>query len=401
MFKATTRTAGILGQNGVFVLPARLGPSRLEACATVCFAALILSLQSLWAMDTFNAPALKVNTRVVSIRQIEAIYSDSYALIQDKIRKGELNAALLSPAIQKAWTEALETATQDEIMDQLADKRRKDIMRMYIERAGAANVSGEHAVQRFKAEEARYTRMLRREMINAAGGEEELRQALRRRGQTLTEWENGLSRELFRRDVLSLELGPIVRSPAAARNFFEKNPDLFRQDEVWRLRRIRIAKSKFNSPEVALGAATLTREKILKGADFAEIASKVSDDPEYVQGGGLMTVNGRTDLPSGTFLIEERVAAALKDGEISEPFESGEYYLIVQRAGYRPLSTQKFEEAADRAEALAYSEKLRLRKRELFEKLKDQNYVEVLQKGPPANVLKGSGAEPGEFRAPK
>lgn len=368
---------------------------------TAILSAMLLLSLPVSAMDTFNGPALKVNTRTVSIRTIEVIYADSYALIQDKIRKGELNPALLQTAIQKAWTEALETATQDEIMDQLADKRRKDIMRFYIERAGAQNVSGERAVARFKSEEAHYTRLLRREMINAAGGEGELRQALKRRGQTLTEWETGLSRELFRRDVLAMELGPIIRSPAAAKSFYEKNPDLFKQYEAWRLRRIRIAKSKFNSPEVAFGAAKLTREKIVKGADFAEIAAKVSDDPEYVEAGGLMSANGKTDLPSGTFLIEERAVANLKDGEISEPFESGEHYVIVQRAGYRPYSTQKFEEVADRAEALAYSEKLRLRKRELFEKLKDRNYVEVIQKEPPANVLKSSGAEPGEFRAPK
>lgn len=336
---------------------------------------------------TFNAPALKVNTQIVSIRQVEAVFMDSYLLIQDKLRKGELKPASLGEAIRMAWAEALETATQDSIIDQRADRRRKDIIHMYLSRAGG-EVGSDRALEYFRREEEYYVRLLRREMVAAAGGEEELTKALKRRGQTMQEWEAGLPRELFRRDVLALELGPVVRSPGAARAFYDKHPEPFKQSEAWRLRRIRVAKDKFKSPEVALEAAKMVCAKIAGGADFEELALKVSSDPEFAGQGGLLTRDGKTDLPGGAFPAEEHIAENMQDGKVSEPVDCGEWYAIVQRVVFRPVKIQSFEEASDRAEALAYAEKLRQKRRELFEKLRHESYIEVLQKDPPEHLLK-------------
>lgn len=349
---------------------------------------------------TFNGPAVKVNTQIVSIREVEAVFADSYVLIQDRLRKGELKPAELGAAIRAAWAAALDTATQDRIMDQRADRRRKDIMRMYLARAGG-DLSGERALEYFRREEADCVRRLRRELVAAAGGEQELAQALKRRGQTMREWEAGLSRELFRRDLLALELGPTARSPAATRAFYEEHAELFKQPAAWRLRRIRIAKDRFKSPEVALEAAKMVRAKIAGGADFAELAAKVSDDPEFAREGGLLAREGKTDLPPGNFPAEEQVAAELADGGVSEPVDGGAWYLIVQRAGYRPMTVQSFEEAGERAAALAYAEKLKQKKRELFEKLKDESYIEVLQKDPPPQLLKATLGGAGEFLPPE
>ena len=339
--------------------------------------------------STSNGLAIRVNNQAVSIREVEMVFADSYALIQDKVRSGELSERRLNEAIRVAWEEALNTSAQDRLIDQRADKRRKDIIRMYTERGGP-QMGAERAKAYFEREEAEYLRKLRRELVSAAGGEEELRAALKRRGQTLREWEDGLSRELFRRDVMSLELGPIQRSPSAVRNFYENNPEFFRQPEAWRLKRIRIAKSKFTSPEKALEAANLVKSKIENGGDFSQVATRISDDPEFANQGGLLVRNERTDLPSGAFPAEEKIASALEDGQISAPVDAGDWYVLVQRVGYRKAVLQSFEEAADRAEALMYAEKLRERKREVFEKLKRESYVEFIQKDPPEHLLKGT-----------
>src|SRR5476651_2737875 len=85
---------------------------------------------------TFNAPAVKIDTDMVSIREVQLIFSDSYKLIQDKLRAGMLTPAALQKEIQRAWTEALDTATQDKIIDMLADKTRKDIIKYFVSRSG-------------------------------------------------------------------------------------------------------------------------------------------------------------------------------------------------------------------------------------------------------------------------
>ncbi len=372
-----------------------------HAAARVCTLIVVCVLcRNARAVETANAPALKVNTQTVSIRAVEVVYADSLALIMDRLRRGELSPANLEEAIRVAWTAALETAMQDKIMDQRADQRRKDIINFYIARAGG-NIGPDRALDFFRREEADYVHRLRRELVAAAGGESELRSALKRRGQTMEQWEAGLSRELFRRDVLALELGSVARSPAAARAFFEKHPELFRQEETWRLRRIRIAKAKFTSPQVALEAARLARERIVNGADFAEVAARITDDPEFAAQGGLLTREGKTDLPPGFFPVEEQIAEKLKDGEISAPIDAGNWYVIVQRVAYRAAKMPSFAESEERAEALAYSELLKQKKRELFEKLKHESYVEIIQKDPPAHLLKIVKQVSGEFRAPQ
>jgi parvulin-like peptidyl-prolyl isomerase len=347
--------------------------------------------------STFDAAAVKVDTSIVSIREVEAVFSDSYVLIQDKLKSGELSKGALGDAIRLAWTEALDTATQDKIIDNMADKQRKDLIQLFLARTGG----DASAYRRLEADEVR---KIRRELVSAAGGEDELKAALKRKGQTLEDWEKGLVRELFRRWVLYSKLGVMIASPAATKAYFDKHPEQFRESESWRLKRIRISKAgmgevKFTSPENAAAAAKFTYDKITKD-NFDEIAAKISDDPAYAKEGGLLTRTGKTDLPTGNFPFEEKVARELKDGEWSKPVDAGDWFIIVKREAYRPPSVQTFEKALDKAEALAFGEKLKQKKKELFDKLKSDAYIQVLQKDPPAHLMKMVENPEGDFVTP-
>jgi len=362
--------------------------------AGVAIACLVVLIgNELMAGEIFDAAALKIDTSIVSIREVEALFSDSYVLIQDKLKSGELNKNALGDAIRVAWQDALDTATQDKIIDNLADKQRRELMQYFLARTGG----DPSAYKRLEADEVR---KVRRELVTAAGGEDELKAALKRKGQSLSDWENGLVRELFRRWVLYSKLGAVVASPAATKAYFEKHPEQFRESEAWRLKRIRIAKSKFSSPENAVAAATYTRDKIGGGADFDEIAAKISDDAAYAKEGGLLTRSGKTDLPTGNFPFEEQIAKDLKDGEMSLPIDAGDWFVIIKRVSYRPPSVQTFDKAIDKAEALAISEKLKAKKKELFEKLKNDTYIQVLQKDPPEQLMKLVDTPQAEFVAP-
>ena len=72
---------------------------------------------------------------------------------------------------------------------------------------------------------------------------------------------------------------------------------------------------------------------IKNGADFAEVARKASEDPGSARNGG--------DLPwfsLGRMVPDfERVAFALADGEVSEPFQTSYGWHIVQRLEHRQL----------------------------------------------------------------
>ena len=69
------------------------------------------------------------------------------------------------------------------------------------------------------------------------------------------------------------------------------------------------------------------------GADFAEMAKRVSQDPGSAANGGLLPWIG----PNQTLKEFEDKAYALKDGEMSEPFLSPAGYHIILMKGHKQL----------------------------------------------------------------
>jgi peptidyl-prolyl cis-trans isomerase SurA len=77
------------------------------------------------------------------------------------------------------------------------------------------------------------------------------------------------------------------------------------------------------------------RERILKGEDFAVFASSMSEDSGSAVNGGDLGWSG-----PGSFVPEfENVLGALKDNEISEPFQTKFGWHIVQALGRRQFDT--------------------------------------------------------------
>jgi len=87
--------------------------------------------------------------------------------------------------------------------------------------------------------------------------------------------------------------------------------------------------------EKALQRAKELRERILKGEDFAKLASKESDDPVTKSKGGDL---GELSLDAAKWRIGEdalTVLPKLKIGEVSEPIESFNGYHIIKLEGKR------------------------------------------------------------------
>jgi len=360
---------------------------------------LFIGAPLLRAEEPFNTVAVKINTQGVSEREVELTFGDSLVLIQDKLRKGEIKAADLALEIRKGWNEALETTIEDKIIDQRANEKHQEIVRSILSRAGQY---GDQAKAMFERQVAFISRQLRQEMITAAGGEQELRAALKRRGQTMQDWEAKIPLELFRREVIGMELGRVVVRPTEIREFYDKHPDVFQQRDAWRLRRIRIAKAQFTSAENALRAANLLTKDITHPGDFEKHARnvKINDDPEFAEQGGLLTKDGKSDLPTGAFPFEEQIAEHLKNGEVSDPADSADWYVLVQRVSYKPAAMQPYEQASERAEAMAFSEKLKKKRHEMYDKLKDQSFIEILAKEPPKHIFESLQADPNQFVQP-
>lgn len=333
-----------------------------------------------------NTVALRVNGQSIGLREVEAAFSDSWYLIQERLTRGELAPAAVETEVRKAWAEALQSVVRDALLDSLAERHRDRIIRYFVARFDPTTPPS-RVMDSFNRLEGDEVRRLRTEMLRAAGGEDELGAVLRRKGQTMREWEMGLRRELFRREVVYMNLGYIADSPRLARAYFDAHPEEFKRPDAWRLRRIRIPKDRFSTPDAAAQAARMIHERLTGGHDFAALAASLGYDPPHDRAGGLLMVDGKADPPSGTFPAEEKIAAKLENGAFSEPVDAGNAILIVKREGHREALDPTFEQAADKASALAYAARVREKKEEFFAKQKGDAFIEILIKEPPERYL--------------
>lgn len=360
----------------------------LPAACLLCAYAAAAAVEEPPPDDDGNAVAMRVNAQAFGVREIETLMQDSYSLINEKIRRGELKPELKADAVREAWKSALQTAIQDYLLDELGRKFRQEIKLRIVSQysPSTANSRIEDAYKRWEGDMVDH---LRKDMIKEAGDEQALRETLAKRGQTWRQWEQGLILEIYRREVLFYSLGPVHDSMAAAKKYYEDHPEDFGHPDAWQLRRIRIPKAKFSTPEEAAQTADLIYKKVSEnGVDFAEASAALKYDPTTDPRGGLLTVDGKTGLPSGNFPAEERIAKNLKDGQIAKPVDAGDAYLIVKREGYRAAEKLSWEDAAQRAHGLSFAETLRKKKQEFFEKQKNDAYIEILQKEPPPRWLK-------------
>ena len=97
------------------------------------------------------------------------------------------------------------------------------------------------------------------------------------------------------------------------------------------VRHILMKTNELDDDETVRQKLSKLRERILKGEDFAGIASTASEDPGSAPDGGDLGWTG-----PGTFVPEfDRAIADLKDNEISEPFKTRYGWHIAQQLGTR------------------------------------------------------------------
>jgi peptidyl-prolyl cis-trans isomerase SurA len=138
-----------------------------------------------------------------------------------------------------------------------------------------------------------------------------------------------------------------------------------------RLRHILIRTNEAVSDADARRRILQLRERIVNGADFAEIARTNSDDASAARGGELDWV-----YPGDTVPEFERAYEELKIGEVSQPVRTPFGYHLIQ------VEERRSSEVSPERRRLQARELLRERKadeayQEWLRQLRDQTYVEL------------------------
>jgi peptidyl-prolyl cis-trans isomerase C len=165
-------------------------------------------------------------------------------------------------------------------------------------------------------------------------------------------------------------------SDADAKDFYTKNPERFKRDEMVHAAHILIRVDEKADP-AAKAKAKATIEQVLKkakaGEDFGKLAQQYSQDGSAAQGGDL------GDFPRGQMVPEFSDAAfALKPGEISGIVTTKFGYHIIKLIEKKPGGVVSFEEASTQIKQFLENQKKQEHADAFIAGLKKKSKIEVL-----------------------
>lgn len=178
--------------------------------------------------------------------------------------------------------------------------------------------------------------------------EEAFLQAMTENGSNEEKIKVDIARSLKVQALIEQEIvSSIIISEESARKYYDENISQFEREESVSASHILVA-ARASDSEEKKAEAKKKAEGILKrlheGADFAELAKTMSDDPGAARQGGDLGFFGR-----GKMVPEfEAVAFALKPGDISDIVKTQFGYHIILVTGRRDAGLLPFDEVKDK-----------------------------------------------------
>ena len=198
--------------------------------------------------------------------------------------------------------------------------------------------------------------------------------------------ERGMTAERLRADArIDMAINKMVEDEVAlqpeatdgqVREFYDKNPDKFRQDEAVRASHILIRadpKADAATRQKARARAEDLARQAKGGADFAELARKHSADGSAAAGGDLNYL-----MPGQTVAPFDRAVFSMEPGQISDVVETEFGFHVIKVTDKRAASIVPFEQVSPRIRAYLTEEARQERAQNFIESLKKKANIEVL-----------------------
>jgi len=197
--------------------------------------------------------------------------------------------------------------------------------------------------------------------------EEEYKAALDKASLT----EEKLRAQIEKEMLIQLAIAKMVTEPAKlsedeVKSYYEKNASKFKQPESVRLRLIS-TKDEKKATEI------LVRAKA--GEDFADLASKMSEDMYRIKGGDVGYIHKGRMLPE----IED-VAFKLNVGEVSDLIKTEDSWVIIKVEDKKPERQLTYDEIKDKLKRELEAERAQELKEKWIADLRSKAKIEVLLK---------------------
>lgn len=256
-------------------------------------------------------------------------------------------------------------------------ERRDDILRKALEQLVTYTVlSQETKARNIAVSDAEIDDNLK-QMQSQFSNEQEFRKALAARGMSLEQLKADARVDMGITKMMDAEVAnQTPPTDAQVREFYDKNPDKFKQDES-----VRASHILFRVDEKATDAekkkVRAQAESVLKqakgGADFAELAKKHSADGSAAQGGDLNFFSRGQMVPAF-----EDAAFALQPGQISGIVTTQFGYHIIKVTERKPATTVAFDEVKPRIGEFLAQQQKQQRAEAFIDSLKKKAKIEVL-----------------------
>ena len=201
--------------------------------------------------------------------------------------------------------------------------------------------------------------------------------ALKERNMTLDSLKSDARADLSVNKVMEAAVANIPGpTDAEAKDFYDKNPDKFKQDEQVRASHI-LVRVEPNADAKAKARAKAEIESVLKelkaGGDFAKLAQQHSQDGSAAQGGDLGY------FPHGQMVPEfDKVAFSLPVGQLSGVVTTQFGYHVLKVTDRKPARTVPYEEAQAQIKQFLEQQKKQQAADTFIEGLKKKAKIEIL-----------------------
>ncbi len=207
--------------------------------------------------------------------------------------------------------------------------------------------------------------------------EEAFKKALADRNMTIERLRSDTRNDLVISKMMDAEVSTTPgASDAEAKEFYEKNPDKFKQPEQVRASHILIRVDE-NADAAAKQKALAKIQALLKrakaGEDFAALAKANSQDGSAAQGGDLSYFGRGQMVPAF-----DEAAFKLKPGEISDVVTTQFGYHIIKVTDHKDASTVPLEQVSDRVKQFLSGQKKQEKADQFITSLKEKSKIEVL-----------------------
>ncbi|MCX8084397.1 MAG: peptidylprolyl isomerase [Calditerrivibrio sp.] len=301
----------------------------------------------------FSISALADDTVVAKVGKVTIYEKEVNTILSDIVMKQGFDPKAIDhkdPKIAEVKNDIVKNLIQREILFTFASKSiPKDIDQK-------TNSAYEDLKKRYKD-----PKELETAMKNAGTNEKEVKEKIKK-NLILENYVNGISKD-------------ITVTESEKKDFYTKNPDIFKDPELVRAAHILIKIDEKQSEKDAKAKIDSIYKELKAGKNFDDLAKQYSQDGSAPKGGDLGY------FPRGIMVKEfENVAFSTAPGKYSEPFKTQFGYHIVKVLEKKPPKTYAYEEVSKHIESKLKMDKLKAILDKKVEEGKKTIKVEVLKK---------------------